>query len=61
MQIRIQKTRKSCIVLDFGYNTPFQSSIYWFTVTKEEFNKHGDVEYASLLFKFWKDSKFKSI
>lgn len=55
MKIVFQKRRDRAIRIDIGWETPFQSCLTWFTITREYYDIHGEVEYAEWLFGFLKD------
>jgi hypothetical protein len=60
MKILFQTRRDRAIRIDIGFDTPFQSCLYWFTITREYYDSSGEVEDASWIWAFWKDSHPKT-
>ena len=61
MKITIQTKKNTAIRIDIGYETPFHSSYYWLSVSKEYYDEEGKVEYAELPFVFLKERKFMKL
>ena len=61
MRILIQTKREEAIRVDIGYETPFHSSAYWFVITKEYYDRDGEVENARWLWSTLRHRKYRHI
>lgn len=58
MRITIRFNLSIAIDIDFGFETPLFSSMYWFHIQKVYFDTDGTVEYAEMLFNLIKHPKY---